>query len=186
MVFFLPLPNFPSARACGLLMSRSVNESAFVVKWACIVAHAVPRSIDSESHMKQAIDKDQVRMLVTDIGYNEASKRLNIPAPTLRQWAHRGKWSVPARTDERVTLVTTPPAVAHASALAEMETETRTSLARSAQRMAKDAEQATLRDSDKVHNVAKTAAIVHRWDAKEQGVNVAVNIALLGVPPEQA
>ena len=34
------------------------------------------------------------------------------------------------------------------------------------------------------HNVAKTAAIVHRWEAKaDQSQNVIVNVALLGIQP---
>jgi len=123
--------------------------------------------------------------MVRDLGYNETAQRLNIKPATLRKWAERGSWNVQPRTDQRVTLVTKPIAEAHAEALAEMESETRISLARSVKRLAKDSEQATLRNSGEVKNVAQTAAIVHRWDAKEQTNNVMVNVALLGIQPSE-
>lgn len=131
------------------------------------------------------VNKSEVRMMVNDFGYIETSKRLNIPAPTLRQWAKRGKWNVPTRTDQRVTLVTQAPADAHAAQLAEDEAETRASLSRAARQMAKDCEKLPVRHSDKALNVGKLTGIVHKWDAKQQqGANVMVNIALLGIDPE--
>ncbi len=45
--------------------------------------------------------------------------------------------------------------------LQEHERETRLSLARSARRMAKDAEQATLRKAPYVHKAAQVASITH-------------------------
>jgi hypothetical protein len=67
-----------------------------------------------------------------------------------------------------------------------MESETRISLARSVKRLAKDSEQATLRHSGEVKNVAQTAAIVHRWDQKDQATgNVVVNVAILGISPDE-
>jgi len=131
------------------------------------------------------VNKEAVRIMVRDFGYNETAKRLNIKAPTLRKWAERGNWNVQPRTDERVTLVTKPVADAHAEALAEMESATRISLARSVKRLSKDSETVTLRDSKHVKNVAQTAAIVHKWDAKSTQTNVMVNIALLGVDPSE-
>ncbi len=74
------------------------------------------------------VNKEAIRILVADVGYNEASRQLNIPAPTLRQWAHRGQWSTPMRTDERVTLVTRSPADAHSVVMSERKAQSRTLL----------------------------------------------------------
>ena len=47
-------------------------------------------TIDSPMH---SIDKEQVRMLVTAVGYKQASTQTGIPEPTLRQWSHRYNWN---------------------------------------------------------------------------------------------
>ena len=126
------------------------------------------------------VNKDEVRMLVQDIGYTEASKRLNIKRDTLYKWGQRKGWKEPVRHAQEITVqsVQSP-----ANVLAEYEQETRQSLAKSTQRLAKDSESVTLRDSKHVKNVAQTAAIVHKWDQKSVQANVMVNIALLGVDP---
>jgi len=72
--------------------------------------------------------------------------------------------------------------------LANDERETRASLSRYARKASSEAENMpgvlAIAASDKVHNVAKTAAIVHRWDAKTENTgNVIVNVALLGIQP---
>ncbi len=117
-------------------------------------------------------------MLVADLGYNEAAKRLNVKPALLRQWAHRGKWSVPIKTDSRVTLVTRKPADVHAEALQSLERETRLSLAKYGAKASKDAEGATLRDSGHVKEVAQTAAIVHRWNQDKSSTQI-LNIGIL-------
>jgi hypothetical protein len=133
--------------------------------------------------ISQPVNKEAVRMLVADIGYQEASQRTGIAYATLRQWSKRGKWKVAAPHSQAVTAVTRSPVDAHADVIAELESQTRMSLARSVKRLAKDSEHATLRHSGEVKNVAQTAAIVHRWDTKQTQANVMVNIALLGVDP---
>ena len=50
--------------------------------------------------------------------------------------------------------------------------------------MAKDAEEATLREAPYVHKAAQVASITHKWDQREEQSNVMVNIALLGIDPE--
>ncbi len=132
------------------------------------------------------VNREQVRMLVADLGYAETSQRTGIKEPTLRQWSKRFGWSVTRPHAQAVTSVTRAPADAHADALAELEAQTRLSLAKSAARMSHEATEAKLRDSANVKNVAQTAAIVHRWDAKtENSQNVVVNVALLGVQPHE-
>jgi len=92
----------------------------------------------------------------------------------------RQKWLVKSQQDKADAVLTSPTALSAnvrkgsdvlSEILAEHDRETRMSLARSARRMAKDAEEATLRDSDKVHNVAKTTAIVHKWNDQEKTGN---------------
>ena len=125
-------------------------------------------------------------MLVADIGYQEASRRTGIEYATLRQWSKRFGWNVTRPHASAVTNVTRAPADAHADALASLETQTRMALARSTAKLARDSETAKLRDSGNVKNVAQTAAIVHRWDAKSENTgNVVVNVALLGINPAE-
>jgi len=130
-------------------------------------------------------NKEEVRAVVMELGYELAAQRLNIKAGTLRQWARRFHWNkVRTHAQQTVTTVTKPVQVL-ADELAENERETRLSLARSAARMAKKSETAKLRDSQHVKNVAQTAAIVHKWDQKTQQSNVIVNVALLGINPDE-
>ena len=129
------------------------------------------------------VSKEEVRMLVKDIGYTETSKRLNIKRDTLYQWAKRFGWNKPIVHAQQTVRTVRPVADTHADVISELETQTRLSLAKSTQRLAKDSEGVTLRDSKHVKNVAQTAAIVHKWDAKTTHANVMVNIALLGVDP---
>ncbi len=130
------------------------------------------------------INKEAIRILVKDFGYDETSKQTGIKPGTLRQWARRYHWHTPFVHSQAVTTVTQAPGDAHAALMAKLEVETRASLARSAANMAEQAQSAELKQSSDVHNVAKTAAIVHKWDAKgENTQNVVVNVALLGIDP---
>jgi len=123
--------------------------------------------------------RELVRLLVIEHGQKVAAELSGEPYEKVRKWTQRGNWlasqSVPNGVKATVEKIS--------DELADNERETRLSLARSARRMAKDAEQATLRNSGEVKNVAQTAAIVHRWDQRQTQANVMVNIALLGVDP---
>jgi predicted site-specific integrase-resolvase len=113
------------------------------------------------------VNKEAIRILVADVGYQEASKQTGIAYGTLRQWANRGKWHTTPTHSQAVTTVTKPIAQAHADILAEHERETRLSLAKYARRAAKDAEQASLKDSPYVKQAAQVAGIVHKWNDQE-------------------
>ena len=127
--------------------------------------------------------RELVRLLYLEHGHQKAAQLANVEYDTVRQWAHRYGWNAHSRS---VTNVTKQIADTIQDELATSERETRLSLARSTKRLAKDSENVTLRDSGHVYTVAKTAAIVHRWDQKDQGTgNVVVNIALLGVDPSE-
>jgi len=128
--------------------------------------------------------RELVRLLVIEHGQKRASELSGEPYEKVRKWTQRGNWlasqSVPSTsTVDRIS-----------SELANDERETRTSLSKYARNASKEAENVNglvaLGLSDKVHNVAKTAAIVHRWDAKTENTgNVIVNVALLGIQPDQ-
>ncbi len=129
--------------------------------------------------------KELVRLLYLEHGHQKASELSGVNYGLVRQWAVRGNW-IQERKQALSQNVTKLVADNVQSELARLEHKTRTSLARSAANMAEKAETATLRASGQVHNVAKTAAIVHRWDSKsENSQNVVVNVALLGVQPAE-
>ena len=135
--------------------------------------------------------QELVRLLVLQHGLQKASELSGVPYELVRQWESRRKRrAIKAVQKAGVTVSQGNPATIVAnnveSELAEAERETKLSLARSVKRLSKDAEQATLRHSGEVKNVAQTAAIVHRWDAKEQSSgNVVVNVAILGIDPSE-
>ncbi len=133
------------------------------------------------------MNREAVRILAIEHGLKKAAELSGVPYTTVRQWSVRGQWkAVPSHSNGTVTNVTTGPADALQAELQGHERETRLSLARSSARMAKDAETVTLRDSKHVLNVAKTAAITHRWEGQDkQQTNVMVNVALLGIRPEE-
>lgn len=126
--------------------------------------------------------KEVVRLLSLEHGMKKASELSKVPYDVVRQWSVRGKWKL----SQPVT--SSPVSVAADNVQSEMqghERETKLSLARSTARLAKDAEHVTLRDSKHVLNVAKTAAITHRWEGKDQQqASVMVNVALLGINPK--
>ncbi len=128
--------------------------------------------------------KDQreiVRLLAIQHGLKKASELANIPHDVVRQWSVRGNWKLSQPVTHSLATVA---AANVQSEIEKLECETRSSLARSAAKLARDSETAKLRDSANVKNVAQTAAIVHRWDAKSENTqNVVVNVALLGVQP---
>ncbi len=127
--------------------------------------------------------KEVVRLLTLEHGLKEAARLSGVSYDVVRQWSARGKWkhSHPVTSSSATVAADTV-----AAELQSHEKETRLSLARSTARMAKDAEQVTLRESKHVLNVAKTAAITHSWaDSKANQANVMVNVALLGIDPER-
>ena len=85
-----------------------------------------------------SIDKDQVRMLVADVGFPEASKRTGIKQDTNYKWAKRKGWKLPIhhKQEHSVQSVRSPAGEEDAEALAEHSRETRMSIARSARKAA--------------------------------------------------
>jgi len=122
------------------------------------------------------VNKEQVRAVVLELGYELAGQRLNIKPATLRQWARRFHWNeVRRHAQETVTTVTSPVQIL-ADELAENERETRLSLSRYARRAAKDSENATLHHAPFVHKTAQIAGIVHKWDSEKAGQQFTLNV----------
>ena len=121
------------------------------------------------------------------IGLREIARKMEIPEGSVLAYAKRHGWTqqiqvatgqLSVMQSDAITPVQSVPQ-SLAVILSEHERETKLSLARSARRMAKDAEQATLRESSYVHKVAQTAGIVHQWDAREKNPNAILNVAIL-------
>lgn len=76
-----------------------------------------------EARATQSVNKEAIRILVQDHGYKIASQISGVAEPTIRQWAHRGQWNKPLKTNTRaeqlttVTRVTPSPAQAHSERL---------------------------------------------------------------------
>ena len=101
------------------------------------------------------------------VNLREIARKMNIPEGTVLAHAKRHGWTqqIQAATEELSVVqsdaITPMQSVPQslAAILGEHERETKLSLARSARRMAKDAEQATLRGSPYVHKAAQVASI---------------------------
>lgn len=142
------------------------------------------------------VDREQVRMLVLEVGVTEASRRTGIDLSTVKQWSARGGWLAHTRVPQPlptsmqpvpvtglVTGVTRQPADALTDVLREHNTETRVSLARATRQAAAKLEACEPEDAKNLKAVAQTAALVHGWqDGQGAGAGVVINIALLGQP----
>jgi hypothetical protein len=134
------------------------------------------------------VDWSAVRVLAVAVGVREAARQMGISEDAVRQRSKREGWmaspkTVAQRAQAKPVTSVSPDALSPADALAnvlqEYERETKLSLARSARRMAKDAEQATLREAPYVHKTAQVASITHSWREKEKNPNAILNVAIL-------
>ncbi len=127
----------------------------------------------------QRVNKEAVRLLVIQHGQREAARLAGLNEDTVCSWAKRYGWSTASR----------PQAVTGNTALVERvsdelqthERETRLSLARSARKLATEAESAKLNESSHILNVAKTAAVVHKWGDEKQNVSFSLNVLNLNM-----
>ncbi len=138
----------------------------------------------SPIHQKH-VNREAVRILALEHGLKRASELSGVNYETVRKWSQRQHWNSTVQHSKAI-VPSVPIGDNVASELQSCERETRLSLARSAKRLSSDAEHVSLRDSQHVHNVAKTAALVHGWEGKSQSQgNVMVNVALLGIQPSE-
>lgn len=119
-------------------------------------------------------DKQAVRVLAMAVGQREAARRLGLSENTVKSICHRAKdlQSVSETKDTRLhpSAPNAPkPAEAMAEILAEDERETRSSLSRTARRLARESENApiALETPADVLAVARLYAVTHRIDAQE-------------------
>ncbi len=141
----------------------------------------------SATPVTQKVNKEAIRVLVVQHGQREAARLAGLNENTVRSWALRYGWSKQIRPQPERNHVH-PIADNVATKLATYENETRSGLAKYARQAIGqiNASVHPAKYTTEAHNVAKTAAIVHRWDAKsENSQNVVVNVALLGVQPSE-
>jgi hypothetical protein len=148
---------------------------------------------------RDEIDWAGLRAAAVAIGIRKAARQAarDLPPDEQERFVQRAmkrcsreKWLVKSQQDKADAVVTSPNALSAnvrkradvlSEILAEHEKETRISLARSARRMAKDAEEARLRDSPYVQKVAQVAGIVHKWnDQEKSGNHYTLNMLSIG------
>jgi hypothetical protein len=78
--------------------------------------------------VSKEVNREEIRMLVADIGYQETQQRTGIPANTLYQWARRFGWNQPIVHSQTVRTVRQAPADAHSAILAERKAQSRSLL----------------------------------------------------------
>ena len=125
------------------------------------------------------VSKEEVRLLAIEIGVREAARRLGLNEDRVCKWSERGKWfTTPKQEKAKMAVVSSvsKPANILLDELAENERETRLSLSRYAKRAARDAENATLKDSPYVKAAAQVAGIVHKWDSEKPGQSFTLNV----------
>jgi hypothetical protein len=130
-----------------------------------------------------SIDKEQVRMLVTEIGYQAASERLGIKYATLRKWAQRGNWNKPVPHAQAIVTAVTKPADVLAQALADDNQATKLGLSRAArkaaQKLAQYPGEKVIGKAKQLRDIAGAASTVHGWDSANSRTNVFANQAVV-------
>jgi hypothetical protein len=123
-------------------------------------------------------------MLVSSVGYSEASQQTGILEATLRQWARRFNWSVTRRHAQSVTTVTKPIAKALDDSLAAIGERSKLALAKAGEKAANHFRNQTGRqiakESSAYKNVTDAASKLHGWDTRFQGEGFSLNILNLG------
>jgi hypothetical protein len=139
----------------------------------------------------KTVNKEAFRMLALEIGLNAACRRLDVPIPTGKSWARRGRWELPRRPGGRPQRTVEasslhPIAEALTESHKELEAKTKTGLATAAAK-ASDYVQSldgasTFGQSNKLRDLAASAARIFGWDA-DKGPKFQFN--QLVVSPEQ-
>ncbi len=130
----------------------------------------------TRERVKLDVDREQVRMLVVDVGCHEAARRLGLNEGTVRQWDVRYKWTadiprakpLPVSRVQPVTLVTSP-ANAQRNVYVEKLLETRGNHLDGALAVSREIKGKSgvelLENIDKVLAAGKHAALVGGWNA---------------------
>ncbi len=126
------------------------------------------------------VNREEIRMLVADVGYQETEKRTGISANTLYQWSRRFGWSQPVVHSQTVRTVRQTPADAHSAILAERKAQSRSLLSEYQVRAATEASAhpKPLSITRQVNDLASIHAKV--WP-EEQGTNTQFSLNVLNL-----
>ena len=134
-----------------------------------------------------AVDKEQVRMLVLDVGVREAARKLGLAENTVLAWSNRGNWlahlsqkpKLPASMQGAICAIS--PAQALQNTLEEDSQACKTHALRYAKRtlkhaadLAEVAPDEALTQAPNVQSAAKTAALAGAWGADRADVRINV------------
>lgn len=129
-----------------------------------------------------AVDKDQMRMLVLDVGAAEAQRMTGVNGNTIRQWISRYGWldhlkpqnapKVPKSMQPQIVTNVTQPVDAVLKKQQQEATETRSNLSTSLATLSEQAKNATLADARNVHEVVKAASTLHGWNNPQESGSV--------------
>jgi len=132
----------------------------------------------------QPVNKEAFKMLATEVGLNEAARKLGIPIPTAKSWKRRGKWKLPKRTGGRpgrglaasqLDANRTPIADALAQTHKEREAATRSQLEQAAQNWALAAAQAQPQVPTAAAFAAVMAGIAKLFGWDRPGATLTIN-----------
>jgi transposase len=127
--------------------------------------------------------REQARILVTAIGYEETATRLQIKAATLRQWAKRYNWNGQVQHKQAIVTTVTKPSDALQDHLADLSKRSRIGFAKAAattaDHVAEMKPQGILARSRAIRDMVGVAETVHGWrneEGKGQGIMPSLNI----------
>jgi len=127
-----------------------------------------------EKEKPQPVNKEAFRMLAVEIGLNAACRKLAVPINTGKSWSRRGGWKLPKRPGGRPGRsleATTMHPVADVLVASHKELETRTksglarATARTAEAAANAAEPLPVSTTAHLRDLAQSAARVFGWDS---------------------
>jgi hypothetical protein len=128
----------------------------------------------NKKKQSKTVNKEAFRMLAVEIGLNAACRKLDVPIPTGKSWARRGGWKLPKRPGGRPGRKLTasglhPIADALVATHKELETTTKTALARATAAAAEHASTQPpleVRNPAQLRDLAVSATKVFGWDKK--------------------
>lgn len=131
-------------------------------------------------------NKEAIRVLTQDVGYNRASELTGVKAGTLRQWAKRYRWTVTqtqirayqSKRSESVTNVTRV-GETHSEELASLEKATKLSLAKTVRKHAAEAEKRDLSAAKLVESTVSSASKLYKWNEQSAPTHFSLNMNVL-------
>ncbi len=123
------------------------------------------------------VNREEVRMLVAQLGYEKTSEQTGIKSGTLRQWAARFDWNSPIQHSQATVTTVTKPSVVLSQTLAEHAEQTKLGLSAYARRQAEHlASEGKLSDHGAFRNIASGASTLHGWNAEAKPSHFSLNV----------